>query len=168
MAYTVSSSGGIGAQAIADTSTTALHPLGTIVSGWDPTYGHGEFIYLLGVANTTVGTMVTYNATTYQTAIPLRTAGNTGAPVAWAMSANVASSYGWYIIEGNAVAKKDAVQILKQVSLYLGANAGRVKAVASSGTQILGARSANLSSVTSTTSTIVVTISRPHLQGQIT
>ena len=168
MTYTVSSFGGIGAQNIADTSTTAQQPLGTIVSGWDPTYGFGEFIYLLGVANTTIGTIVTYNATTFQTAIPLRTAGNVGAPVAVAMSANVASSFGWYQVEGNAVVKKDAVQILKQVALYLGANAGRVKSVASSGTQILGARSANLASVTSTTSTIVVTLSRPHLQGQIT
>ena len=55
MAYTVSNY--VGAQPIEDTSTTQKHPLGTIVRGTDPTYGEGEFIYLLGVANTVVGSV---------------------------------------------------------------------------------------------------------------
>ena len=168
MTYAITTPSLVGAQNIADTSTTAYHPLGTIADGYDPTYGGGEFIYLLGVAGTTVGSLVSYNASTYQTTLTVRTSGNQAFPLAVAMSANVASSYGWYQISGVAVVKKDAVQILKQVALYLGANAGRVKAVASSGTQILGARSANLASVTSTTSTILGTINRPHQQGQIT
>ena len=167
MAYTISSFGGIGAQNITDTSTTATTALGTIMQGYDPTYGWGEFIYLLGVASTVVGSVVTYDATTWQTALVTRTAlSNGGAPVAVAMSANGASSYGWYQIGGNAVMKKDAVQVTGQVAVFIGANSGRVKAVSSSGIQILGARSANLASVTSTTSTLVVTINRPSIIGR--
>jgi hypothetical protein len=49
----------IGGQAISDTSTTAKHPLGTIVQAKDlasTDYGVGEFIYL-GVASTVVGSV---------------------------------------------------------------------------------------------------------------
>jgi phosphoribosylformimino-5-aminoimidazole carboxamide ribonucleotide (ProFAR) isomerase len=60
------------------------------VDATDPTYGRGEFIYLLGVGSTTVGDMVTYNATTYQTALLTTTNGeNKGCPVAVAMAAQV-------------------------------------------------------------------------------
>ena len=38
--------------------------LGMVVRAFDPTYGEGEFILLLGVASTVIGSMVTYNATT--------------------------------------------------------------------------------------------------------
>jgi hypothetical protein len=41
-------------------------------------------------------------------------------------------------------------------------------ATAASGKQVLGARSANLATVASTVSTVIVSINRPHLQGQIT
>ena len=56
-------------QAIADTETTAKVKLGTVIRAEDPTYGIGEFIYLLGVASTTVGAIVTYNLSTHQTAL---------------------------------------------------------------------------------------------------
>lgn len=154
-------------QAIADTSTTKKHPLGTVVGAVDPTYGAGEFIYLLGVASTEVGSFVKYNATTYQTALITATAVQ-AVPVAVAMSANVASQYGWYQISGNAVVKKTAVAVTPQVTLFISATAGRVKVLASAGLQIVGARSANLTTVASGTSTVVVTINRPHLQSQIT
>jgi hypothetical protein len=154
-------------QAIADTSTTLKHPLGTVVRAVDSTYGMGEFIYLLGVASTEVGLLVKYNATTYQTAVITATAVQ-ALPVAVAMSANVASQYGWYQISGNAVVKKTAVAVTPQVTLFISATAGRVKVLASAGLQVVGARSANLTTVASGTSTVVVTINRPHLQSQIT
>jgi hypothetical protein len=50
----------IGGQAISDTSTTAKHPLGTIVQAKDlasTDYGVGEFIYLKGVASTAAGSL---------------------------------------------------------------------------------------------------------------
>lgn len=158
-----------GAQPIADISTTQNHPLGTKVDATDPTYGAGEFIYMLGVASTTTGDVVTYNATTHQTALLTTTNGeNKGVPVAVAMGANVASSYGWYQVSGNAVVKKTGVAVTPQVPIFISATAGKIKVLASSGQQILGAMTANLTTIVTTTSTVVVTINRPHTQGQIT
>ncbi len=160
-----------GAQPIATNSATQKHTLGKIVRGTDPTYGEGEFIYLLGVASTVVGSMVKYNATTYQTALTTVTNGkNKGAPIAVAMSACVAGEYGWYQIGGNAVIKKTSVAVTPQVPIFLAADAspGRFKVLASAGQQILNAQTANLTTVVTTTSTVVVTIDRPFTQGQIT
>ena len=165
MAYTVKDY--IGAQPIANTETTQMHPLGTEVTGWDPTYGEGRFIYLLGVASTVVGSIVSYNATTYQTTLLPSTA-NLNTPVAIAMSANVASQYGWYQVIGLAVIKKTAVAVSPQVALYISGTAGRVKSTAASGKQILNAKSANLATVASGTSTVTVLIQRPFAQGQVT
>lgn len=91
-----------GSQGIADTSTTQKHPLGTIVKAYDPTYGEGEFIYLSGVASTAVGSWVTVHEDGFTTTL---LAANDIGRVAIAMSANVASQYGWYQISGKAVGK---------------------------------------------------------------
>lgn len=166
MAYSITSLAG--AQPIANTETTQKHPLGTIVTGYDATYGYGEFIYLLGVTGTEVGFMAIYNATTWQTALVTVTNGKgKGLPVGIAMSANVGSQYGWYQIEGNAVIKKTTVAALPQVPIFISATTGRMKTLLSAGQQILGAQTANLTTIVSTTSTVVVTINRPHTQGQI-
>lgn len=90
----------IGSQPIANTETTALHPLGTIVRAVDPTYGTGEFIYLKGLATTAIGTWVTYNNDDFSTTL---LAANAIGPVGVSMSANVASQYGWYQISGKAI-----------------------------------------------------------------
>ena len=93
----------IGLQAIATTSTTQQHALGTrckAIDGASTAYGEGEFIYLKGVASTAVGSWVTYNQDDNTTAL---LAANAIGPVAVAMSANVASQYGWYQIFGKAV-----------------------------------------------------------------
>lgn len=167
MAYYVSNLAG--AQPIANTETTQKHQLGTIVKAWDPTYGEGEFIYLLGVASTVVGSVVKYNATTWQTALLSVTNGkNKGVPVAVAMSANVASQCGWYQIGGNAVVKKTTVAVTPQVPIYISGTDGRIKVLASAGQQILGAQTANLTTIVTTTSTVVVCINRPCTQTQIT
>ena len=157
----------LGAQPIANTETTRKHVLGTLCRAWDETYGEGEFIYLLGVASTVVGSLVTFNATTYQTALSPDTAAFQ-APVAVAMSANVASQYGWYQVSGNAVVKKTAVAVTPQVKIYQSATTGRVMPTSASGKMILGAKTANLTTIASGVSTVVVTINRPHMQGQIT
>ncbi len=102
MAYTIRTSGLAGHQPIATTDTTQRHPLGTIVTATDPTYGAGEFIYLLGVASTAVGSWVTYNLDNGGTTLLVA---NAIGPVGIAMSANVASQYGWYQISGKAVGK---------------------------------------------------------------
>lgn len=99
MAYVITEARA-GIPAITATGTTVDVPLGTIVNAVDPTYGGGEFVYLLGVASTVAGSWVTYNADDNSTAL---LAANAIGPVAVAMSANVASQYGWYQISGKAV-----------------------------------------------------------------
>lgn len=167
MAYAVHTLAG--AQPIANTDTTQRHMLGTIIRGSDPTYGEGEFIYLLGANSTVVGSLVTYNATTWQTVLTVASTDKfTGNAVAVAMSANVAAQYGWYQISGLAVIKKTAVTVAAKVNLYLSATNGRVKVLHSGGMLIEGCKSANLASVTSTTSTITALIDRPHIMGSAT
>jgi hypothetical protein len=141
--------------------------LGMVCRAFDPTYGEGEFILLLGVASTVVGSLVTYNTTTYQTALSPNTA-NLAQPVAVAMSANTAGLFGWYQIEGLAVVKKTAVAVNANVAVYQSATTGRIMPTAASGKQLLGARSANLATVASGVSTVIVSINRPHMQGQTT
>ena len=92
----------IGFQAIDATETSALVPLGTRVRARHATYGEGEFIYLLGVASTTANSWVTYNADDHSTTL---LAANAIGAVGIAMSANVASSYGWYQIYGKGIGK---------------------------------------------------------------
>lgn len=93
-------------QQIAVTSTTQNHPLGTVVRAVDPTYGEGEFIYAKGVANTVVGSVAAIDS--YAGTTVLAVAATRG-PVGVAMSANVASQYGWYQVGGSAVVKAGTV-----------------------------------------------------------
>lgn len=157
----------IGIQPIATISTTANHALGKVVRAKDNDtagQGAGEFIYLLGVVNTVAGSVVTYNTTTYQTAIAIGTA-NQGGALAVAVAANVAGSYGWYQIGGSAVVKKTAVIVSAAKKVYLVSSTvtgnGRISAASVTGKQMLGARSANLTAIASATSTVMVMIDRP-------
>lgn len=92
----------IGIQPIETTDTVKNHPLGTIVQAKHATYGNGEFIYLLGVVNTVAGSWATYNLDDGSTTLLVA---NAIGPVGIAMSANVASQYGWYQISGKAIGK---------------------------------------------------------------
>ena len=146
---------------------TPPNVLGGVIRAFDPTYGEDEFIMLVGVASTVVGSLVTYNTTTYKTALSPNTA-NLAQPVAVAMSANLAGTFGWYQIEGLAVVKKTAVAVNAGVAVYQSATTGRIMPTAASGKQLLGARSANLATVAATVSTVIVSINRPHMQGATT
>ena len=112
----------IGFQAIADTSTTKQHPLGTIVHAVDDTYGAGEFIYATGVVNTVVGSWATISMDGGTTAL---LAANAKGPAGLAMSANVASQYGWYQISGKGVGKV-LTGFLDNGDAYATATAGSV------------------------------------------
>lgn len=101
----VSTESWINPQAIDSTSTTEQVPVGTVVRAEDKDsstdLGVGEFIYCVGVASTVVGSVVTIDeagATTLATS-------NGKGRVGVAMSANVASQYGWYQISGKGHAK---------------------------------------------------------------
>lgn len=157
----------IGFQPIANTETTKKHDFGTIVKAKDPTYGEAEFIYLLGVVGTLAGLLVTYVVNTGVTALATTSGIVTGgAPVALAMSANVAAQYGWYMISGDGIVLKTAVKFDPASAtlgnhVYLSATAGRIMQTSVAGRQVLGARFAATATVTSTTSTAIVTLNRP-------
>lgn len=158
--------GFIGGQAINETSTTQKHPLGTIAKAVDPTYGEGEFIYLLGVASTTVGSLVTYTLSSWQTALaPVGDA--VSRPVAVAMSANVAGQYGWYQISGKAVVAKTAT-ICCVVGAGVGVQTVGLVTKTDSGKEILGAVFAATASAATGRTTVLVSIDRPRMQGRIT
>jgi hypothetical protein len=163
MAYAVHTPG---FQPIENTSTTALNKLGDVVKATDPVYGEGEFIYALGVASTAVGSIVTYDPTTYQTTL-CAVGGNIPRPIAVAMSANVASQYGWYQISGLAVCKKTCT-----ISLAAGAAVGVLTtgliAGTGSGKEINGAVVAAVASATAGRTTVTVMLQRPTKQGRIT
>lgn len=157
----------VGHQPIADTSTTQNHPLGTVISAHDPTYGAAEFVYLKGVASTVVGSIVNYKGTTYQTALGF--AGeNVPAPLAVAMSANVASQYGWYQISGLAVAAKACtVSFAAAAKVAVGSSSGLAVATLS-GQEILGAMVSAVASATAGRTSVTLVINRPHAQGRVT
>lgn len=150
---------------IGTTTTIPTPPLapGMIVRAVDPTYGVGEFILLAGVASTAVGSLVTYNTTSFTTALaPVGT--NKPQPIAVAMSANTAATtWGWYQIGGLAVAKKTS-------GLALASNAAvgvlTVGLVAATGTgkEIQGALTA---AKATTPTTVKLVINRPHMQGRV-
>lgn len=129
----------IGSQPIADTSTVQNHPLGTIVNAVDPVYGEGEFVYLLGLAATAIGTWVTYNADDYSTTL---LAANAIGPVAISMSANVASQYGWYQISGKAIGLCLAL-FADNANVYATATAGSVDDAVVAGDRVKLAKGAS-------------------------
>lgn len=135
MAYVLLTAAPIGAQPIATTDTVQNHPLGTIVTAYDPTYGAGEFIYLKGLAATAVGSWVTYNMDDGTTTL---LAANAIGPVAVAMSANVASQYGWYQVQGKAVGLC-LTGFLDNANVYATATAGSVDDAVVAGDRVKGA-----------------------------
>ncbi len=129
-------------QAIDETSTTQKVPLGTRVEAIDKAstdYGVGEFIYLQGVASTVVGSCVTYAQDDNTTALLVA---NAIGPVAFAMSINVASSFGWYQIFGKAVTKGLA-SLADNANIYGTATAGSVDDAIVAGDRVQNAKTAS-------------------------
>lgn len=125
----------IGYQQLDETSTTQNHPLGTIVKGVDGASGEGEFIYLKGVGSTVVGSWVTYNMDDGSTTLLV---GNAIGPVAVAMSANVASQYGWYQIQGKASAKSG--DVADNAKVYIDTVAGQCDDAVVAGDKVFNAK----------------------------
>lgn len=144
--------------------------LGSIAKAYDPTYGEGEFIYLLGVASTVVGSVVTWNGNTsgkpsYQTALAPATA-NLGQPLAVAMSANVAGSYGWYQVSGQAVVATNGTLAAGPAKVYL-AGSGQLTSTPAAGMEVLNAINVTATG-TPSAGLAVVEIDRAFAQGAIT
>ena len=178
MAYTITNPANMGFMPIANTdagttyaNASAAAPttpmkLGMIVRASDPTYGEGEFILLRGVASTTVGSVVTYNLTTYQTSLA-PVGSNKPQPIAIAMAATTAALWGWYQISGLAIVAKSCA-----TSFAAGATLGVLTAgfVAASGTgkEVQGALIGAVASATAGRTTVQVVMDRPHMQGRVT
>jgi len=125
-------------QNLSDHGTTQNHRLLTKVRALDTgttNYGEGEFIYLKGLASTAAGDLVVYNGD----GVTTRTVARSTGPCAVALSACVASEYGWYQIAG--IAKVNAATIAADKQLYLTSTAGQVDDAVVAGDLIYGAHS---------------------------
>ncbi len=132
----------IGMQPIDENSTTQNHELGFICKAIDMAstdYGVGVFIYLKGLASTAVGEWVTYNADDWTTTL---LAANAIGPVAIAMSACVASEYGWYQIHGKGVGLV-AASFADNANIYATATAGTVDDAIVAGDRVKRAKGAS-------------------------
>lgn len=117
--------GHLGGQNIDENSATLQEQLGREIMALDQAdteYGFGCFCYLRGVASTVVGSVVTFERGTYNTA--LATANAIGS-IGVAMSACLAGEFGWYQISGRAVMKVLAGFTADKVA-YLTSTAGSV------------------------------------------
>jgi hypothetical protein len=119
--------------AITDIDAAATNPEGT--RQFDD--AGNEYIYLQGVANTVVGSCVTYGLSAtdaFQTALSVT---GVSGPVAFAMSACLAGQFGWYQIGGLAQALFNGAAVAGK-PLY-SASTGKVDDAVVSGDQITGA-----------------------------
>lgn len=126
----------LGAQPLHETSTTQKHPLGMVVKGSDVTYGEGEFIYLKGVASTAQGDLCCYDSKAGTTVRAISGGSGANGPAGVAMSANVASQYGWYQISGATPVKAGTVNA--NAACYLTATAGQIDDAVVAGDKIEG------------------------------
>lgn len=123
--------------------TAALNTLGTRAFDKDG----NEYIYLLGVASTAAGSVVSFD----EAHVTALLAANALGRVAVAMAAIVASSYGWYQIYGkNTITKCDTVADNK--GCYIDGTAGRIDDAGVAGDWVSGmvTRSADSSNVCTT------------------
>jgi len=157
MAYVITENR-LGQSRIGDVDTAAAVPVGTIVTATDPTYGSGEFIYLKGVASTAANSWVTYNMDDGSTAL---LAANAIGPVAVAMGATVASTWGWYHITGKAVGKALA-SYADNALVYATATAGSIDDAVVAGDRVKLAKGASAVD-TPSTGLAEFEISRPFM-----
>ena len=160
MAYVIENTR-IGVQPIGVTSTVKNHPLGDIVTAYDPIYGAGEFIYLPGAANTVVGSVVLYSPDDFATTL---LAANDIGSVAVAMSINVGSQWGWYQIQGKAVVK--AGTVADNGNVYATASAGVVDDAVVAGDRVKNAKFASADG-TPSTGLAECEISRPFMDDAV-
>ncbi len=142
----------IGVGDLTDFGTTLLYPLGTRVKAWDTgstAYGYGEFIYLEGCASVVRGDLVTIN----DNWLVARSVARAKGAVAVALSACVASNYGWFQILGRGVATSNTT-IVDGTQAYFCGTAGMLDDDAVAGDAVIGM----IISSTTDTATCVVTM----------
>lgn len=159
MAYKIVSPSLAGWQGIEVTDTVQNHALGTVVYAVDPTYGGGEFMYMKGLASTAVGNVCALDQYTGTTTRVITT---TRGPVGVAMSANVASQYGWYQISGAALTTS-AGAVATGAPLYGTATAGAIDDAVTATAKVDNAVAVLLASGAGTT--MVCQLARPSMNG---
>ena len=152
-------------------STPTWTQLGQIVTAYDPVQGYGEFILLQIPVSTAVpvGTLATWNALStgkfYYSYVINPTTASTGAPVAVAINAVTSNAssvqYTWFQVRGNTSILKTAVKGLPNNAVALSGTAGRVLFTQSTGKTVLGARTLNTTTITTTTSLVPVVLGVP-------
>jgi hypothetical protein len=152
-----------------DVDATQKHRLGRRETFRHPTYGEGEFVYLLGVASTAAGDAVSYNGSTFATT---RAVAGAGIPwtIAFATAATVASTWGWYQISGIAVGNKTKT-VSMAAGIAVGISTTALISASSSLKELFNAWVAVVGSATTTTlggDKIILNINYPHFQGRIT
>ena len=139
--HTVEARGGF--QAIADTSTTQNHPLGTVVRAVDfgsNQNGEGEFMYVKGVASGARGAWVIINEDDYTTALlPANGIGQVGVMMS---DLDAATKYGWVQRRGKAVAKA-LTGFLDNANVYATATAGSVDDAVVAGDRVKNCKGAS-------------------------
>lgn len=152
----------IGMPPITTVDAAPRMPPGMIAHAVDPVLGGGEFLYLPGVVNTVVGSLVTYNQVTPSTTLAATGAQN-GNPVAVAMAAVGAGQWGWFQITGQARIAKTGVAISLGAALGVSATGGQVAAAGTPGAA--GSLDAALCSAAALAgdATVSAQISRPAL-----
>ena len=121
-------------ESVTNVDSAQKYPLGMIIRAVDPTLGMGEFIYLKGLADTAIGTVVNYD----QEGVTALINANTVGPVAVAMAATVANTYGWYQITGVAKVLVDT-DVADNAAVYA-SGAGTVNDAAVAGDQVWPAK----------------------------
>jgi hypothetical protein len=154
-----------------DVDSAALVPLGTVAKFVHPTYGEGEFIYLLGVTSTVDGDPVTWNGTTYATTRGI-TGGGIPTGIAFARGAIVASKFGWYQISGLIETNKTKT-VSMAAGIAVGISTAGLIVDSSSLKEIVGAKVGIVASATTTTlngGKVVLNVRRggANMQGRIT
>lgn len=166
---------------------TPEQQLGQIVTAWDTSSttnnatgqgGFGEFIFLSVPTSTTVtaGLLYSYNPSTYGVVLvptAITTQALSGFPICVAVNAVTSNAssvqYTWFQCGGRCTALKTAVQVVGSIPIYVsGATAGRVKVLGSAFRGIIGGRTANTGTITSTTSTVAIYLNgRPCITAGI-
>ena len=141
--------------------------------------GGGEFIFLRVPTSTTITAGLFYmwgdSGSGYDAVVVPTSASPTvtsGAPVAVAINSVTSSSTltqaTWFQVQGRCTVLKDAVKLAPGAPVYFSKSAaGRVRVVGSAFYAILGARSATLTTITTTTSSGLVYLNRPCLTAAI-
>lgn len=154
-------------------SVTVAAQLGMVIDMWDATLGQAKAILLKVPTSTTTTAGLLYQWDKNYTVVvvpALATSKTTGVAVAVALASAASNTtlvqYGWFLIQGIATTLKTAAAVAPQVPISISTTAGRVVANATVGGTILGARSQNTASITSTTSTVSVYFNFSAIEGK--